>query len=72
MLTSAPPAPTSRTDDGTSGAVAEPGASLPRTFDVTAVLNGVVAVSFAAVGVTGVTVIVIVDRAVAPLVSVTR
>ena len=70
--TSAPAPFTSRRLEGTSGAAALPAASLPSTFDVTAVLNGVVAVSFAAVGVTGLTVIVIVEVAVAPLASATR
>ena len=70
--TSAPPASTSRSELGTSGAVAEPGVSLVTTVVVTAVLNGVVAVSGLATGVTGVTVIRIVEVAVAPFASATR
>ena len=72
VVTSAPAPLTSRSELGTSGALGAPGASLASTLVVTEVWNGVLAVSFAAVGVIGVTVIVIVEVAVAPLASATR
>ena len=73
VVTSVPAELTSRTEPGTSGSFAALGVSLVARFVLTAVLNGVVAVSGLAFGGPGgVTVIVIVAVAVRFSESVTR